>query len=38
MTIFNFSVKFILSSANAFNLDQRKILSFGGELIINGAK
>ena len=27
--IFNFSVTFILLSANAFNLDQSKILSFG---------
>ena len=26
---FNFSVTFILSSANAFNLDQLKYLSFG---------
>ena len=33
-TGFNFSAKFILSSANAFNLDQSKILSFGEELII----
>ena len=30
-TIFNFSVTFILSSANAFNLDQTKILPFGNE-------
>ena len=28
-TNFNFSVTFILSSANAFSLDQSKILSFG---------
>ena len=28
-TNFNFSFTFILSSANAFNLDQSKILSFG---------
>ena len=32
-TSFNFSNKFILSSANAFNLDQSKILSYGEELI-----
>ena len=31
-TNFNFSVAFILSSANAFNLDQSNILSFGKEL------
>ena len=31
-TNFNFSVTFILSSANAFNLDQSKILLFGTEL------
>ena len=31
-TNFNFSPAFILSSANAFNLDQSKILSFGKEL------
>ena len=31
-TNFNFSLPFILSSANAFNLDQSKILSFGKEL------
>ena len=30
---FNFSVTFILSSANALNLDQSKILSSGNELI-----
>ena len=30
---FNFSAKFNLSSANAFNLDQPKILSFGQELM-----
>ena len=30
---FHFSVTFILLSANAFNLDQYKILSFGKELI-----
>ena len=29
---FNSSVSFILSSANAFNLDQFRILSFGKEL------
>ena len=29
---FSFSVTFILSSANAFNLDQSEILSFGKEL------
>ena len=28
----NFGVTFILMSANAFNLDQSKILSFGEEL------
>ena len=31
-TSFNFSFKFILSSANAFNLDQSKILLCGKEL------
>ena len=31
-THFNFLIIFILSSANAFNLDQSKILSFGKEL------
>ena len=31
-TSFNFAVTFILSSANAFNLDKSKILSFGKEL------
>ena len=31
-TIFKFSVQFILLSANAFNLDQSKILLFGKEL------
>ena len=31
-TNFNFSVTLILSSANAFNLDQPKILSFGKEI------
>ena len=30
-TNFNFSVTFILSSANAFNLNQSKNLSFGKE-------
>ena len=30
--IFNTSFTFILSSANAFNLDQSKILSFGKEV------
>ena len=30
---FNFSVTSMLSSANAFNLDQSIILSFGKELI-----
>ena len=29
---FKFSIKFILSSANAFNLDSPKVLSFGKEL------
>ena len=29
---FNFSVKFILLAANAFNLDRSKILFFGKEL------
>ena len=29
---FCFSIEFILSFANAFNLDQSKILSFGKEL------
>ena len=33
-TIFIFSVMFTLSSANAFNLDQSKIFSFGKELTI----
>ena len=32
---FNCTVTFILSSANAFNLDQSKILSFGNELRVN---
>ena len=32
---FSFSVKFILSSANAFNLVQSKILSCGKELIMS---
>ena len=31
-TNFNFLVKFILSSANAFSLDSSKVLSFGKEL------
>ena len=31
-TNFNFWITFILSSANAFNLDYSKILSFGKEL------
>ena len=31
-TNFNFSGKFILSSANAFSFDQSKVLSFGKEL------
>ena len=31
---FNVSVIFILSSANAFNLDQSKILSFGKEMML----
>ena len=31
-TNFNFSVTFVLSSANAFNLDKSKILSYGKEL------
>ena len=31
---FNFSFKFILSSANAFSLNQSKILSFGKELTL----
>ena len=35
ITNFNFSVSFILSTANAFNLDQSKILSFGKELNMN---
>ena len=35
-TNFNFSARFILSSASAFNLDQSKILSFGKELNIIG--
>ena len=34
ITNFIFSVPFILSSANAFNLEQSKILSFGKELRI----
>ena len=33
-TNFSFSVTFTLSSANAVNLDQSKILSFGKELMI----
>ena len=33
-TNFNFSVTFILSSADAFNLDQSKILLFGKELMV----
>ena len=33
-TNFNFTVAFILLSANALNLDQSKILSFGKELNI----
>ena len=33
--IFNTSFTFIVSSANAFNLDQSNILSFGKELRIN---
>ena len=33
-TNFKFSVTFILSSANAFDLDKPKILSFGKELSI----
>ena len=33
-TNFNFWITFILSSANAFNLDYSKILSFGKELSI----
>ena len=32
-TNFKFSVTFILSSANAFDLDKPKILSFGKEII-----
>ena len=32
-TNFKFSVTFILSSANAFNLDKSKIFSFGNGLI-----
>ena len=32
-TNFNFSAEFDLSSANAFNLDQSKDLSFGKELM-----
>ena len=32
-TNFKFSVTFILSSANAFNLDKPKMLSYGNELI-----
>ena len=35
-TNFNFSATFDLSSANAFNLDQSKNLSFGNELINRG--
>ena len=31
-TSFDFLFKFILSSANAFNMDQSKILSLGKEL------
>ena len=34
-TSFNFFVKFILSSENAFNLDKTKILSFGKELTLS---
>ena len=34
---FKFSVTFILSSANYFNLDQSKILSFGRELTLSHA-
>ena len=34
-TNFDFLFKFILSSANAFNLDQSKILSFGKQLTIS---
>ena len=34
-TDFNFAVTFILFSANAFNLYQSKILSFGKELILS---
>ena len=34
-TNFNFSAKFDLSSANAFNLDQSKNLSFGKELTVH---
>ena len=30
---FHFSVTFFFSSANAFNLDQSKILSFGKEIM-----
>ena len=33
---FNFLVPFILSSANAFNLDNSIILSFGKELMAQG--
>ena len=32
-TYFNFSFTFILSSANALNLDQSKILLFGKDLV-----
>ena len=34
-TNYNFSVTVMLSSANAFNFDQSKILSFGKELRLN---
>ena len=34
-TYFSFLIAFKLSSANAFNLDQSKILSFGKEFIKN---
>ena len=34
-TNFNFLVRFILSSANAFNFDQSKNLSFGKELSLD---
>ena len=33
-TYFNFSIAFNLLSANAFNLDQSKILLFGKKLIL----